>query len=255
MKSGYLIDNIIRAGVLTILIILMFSLTSAQVRTSGNYQIQSDSINFSGGLSTSTNYAMESTAGEIATGVSTSTNYGLYAGYQQMQETFISMSSILPIVMSPNLSGITAGTANGSTSVLVTTDSPSGYQLTIVSENNPAMISGLNTIDDYVPNDNPNPDFNFTVPSSSAYFGFAVEGDDVTQRWKNDTSSCNTGGNSTALTCWDGLSVTDIVLAQGSANQPSGATTTLYFRVGIGSGMTVAPGVYVATTTLTALPL
>lgn len=255
MINDLFIDTFVRTVVLTILVILTLSIASAQVRSSNNYQIQSDSVNFAGGLSTSTNYSLESTAGEIATGVSTSSTYNLQAGYQQMQEVFISMTAVASVTMSPSLGGITAATANGTTSVSVTTDSPSGYQLTISSENSPAMVSGVNTIDDYVPEENPDPDLSFTVTAGNAYFGFSPEGVDVTQRWKNNGSVCNAGSNITYLTCWDGLSPTEKVIAQGGANQPSGATTTLHFKVGIGTDMSVPPGVYVATTTLTALPL
>ena len=255
MINDLFIETFVRTSVLTALVILTISIASAQVRSSSNYQIQSDSVNFAGGLSTSSNYFLESTAGEAGTGVSTSSTYSLQAGYQQMQEVFISMSAVASVTMSPSLGGITAGTSNGTTSVLVTTDSPSGYQLTISSENSPAMVSGVNTIDDYVPQGNPDPDLSFTVTAGNAYFGFSPEGLDVTQRWKNNGSVCNTGSNITYLTCWDGLSTTEKVIAQGSANQPSGATTTLHFKVGIGTDMSVAPGVYTATTTLTALPL
>jgi hypothetical protein len=50
--------------------------------------------------------------------------------------------------------------------------------------------------------------------------------------------------------------VAPIEVAQGSgSNHPSGATTTLNFRVGVGSGSGALDGLYTATTTLTALPL
>lgn len=255
MTDDYLIDIFKRTIFLTILIVFSISISSAQVRSSSNYQIQSDSINFAGGLSTSTNYSLESTAGEIATGVSTSSNYDLNAGYQQMQEVFISMSTVASVTMSPSLGGITGGVSNGTTSVSVTTDSPSGYQLTISAENNPAMQNGVYTIADYVPTSSPDPDISFVVGTSDAYFGFSPEGPDVTERWKNNGSVCSVAGSSTPLVCWDGLSTSEKVIAEGLANQPNGATTTLRFKVGIGSGAGVVSGNYLATTTLTALPL
>ncbi len=254
MGSDCFIYTLKRTIFLTFLIIFTISLSSAQVRSSTNYQIQSDSVNFAGGLSTSTNYSLESTAGEISTGVSTSTTYGLYAGYQQMQEVFISISAVSPVVMSPDIGGLTGGTANGTTSVVVVTDSPSGYQLTISASNNPAMQKGSDTIADYVPV-GADPDISFITNTNDVHFGFSPEGTDVTSRWLNNTSACNIGTNSTALKCWDGLSVTDKLIAQGSANQPSGATTTLHFRMGAGGGTPIIAGDYFATTTLTALPL
>ena len=255
METGGFIKIAFKTAFLTTCILVMLSAAFAEVRSSSNYQIQSDSVNFGGGLSTSTNYSMESTAGEIATGELTSSSYKLRAGYQQMQEVFISMSEVSPVVMSPNLGGITGGTSNGTTSVLVTTDSPSGYQLTILAANNPAMQKDSDTIADYVPAANPNPDFSFAVNANSVHFGFTPEGADVTQRWKNNGSVCNSGSNSTPLVCWDGLSTTEKVIAQGLDNHPNGATTTLRFRVGIGGGVAVKAGDYFATSTLTALPL
>ena len=64
-------------------------------------------------------------------------------------------------------------------------------------------------------------------------------------------------GSGELLRCWNGLSTAaDVVAESTSANQPSGATTTLHFKVGIDSGAAaVTEGVYTATTTLTAIPL
>lgn len=62
-------------------ILPLFALAQA---SSNAYKIQSDSINFAGGLSSSNSYGIESTAGESATGRLSSSNYGLHdAGYQQ----------------------------------------------------------------------------------------------------------------------------------------------------------------------------
>ena len=92
--------------VLTVLVLpafLLLSLSEAQVRTSSNYQLQSDSINVGGGLSDSASYSLQSTAGEVATGESNSASFSLRAGYQQMQEVYISLSSIADVVMSADL--------------------------------------------------------------------------------------------------------------------------------------------------------
>jgi len=117
---------ILQAIILTSLCLGSLALTFAQVRTSSSYQLQSDSINFGGGLSTSTNYSLESTAGEIATGPADSTSYSLRAGYQQMQEVFLSLTGGQNVSLSPSIGGLTGGTSNGSTSVVVLTDSRVG---------------------------------------------------------------------------------------------------------------------------------
>lgn len=245
----------IRAGIATILTIAIVGVGLAQVSTSTNYQIQSDSINIGGGLSTSTSYRQESTVGEIATGPADSTTYALRAGYQQMQEVYLSLMVTGDVTMSPSLPGVTGGIANGSTSFTVLTDSPAGYQLTLQAENDPAMQSGVYTIADY--DEGEEADFSFLTASGEAHFGFTPEGVDIVQAFLDDTSTCGgVGIIDTPLACWKGSSTTAAVIAQGAgSNHPLGATTTVQFRVGIGSSAGVMTGVYTATTTVTALPL
>lgn len=255
MSTRSFYNLFLHSSLLTLLIVSSLTVSLAQVRTSPSYQLQSDSINFGGGLATSSAYNLESTAGEIATGESTSTTYSLRAGYQQMQEVFLSMTTAPNVIMSPALGGLTGGTANGSTSVVVLTDSPSGYQLTIAAESAPALQKGIDIIADYVPDASPNADYSFVTTGSDAHFGFSPEGPDVATQFRDNGALCGVGSLDTTLACWDGLSTTDTLIALGSGNQPLGATTTVNFRVGIGSAAGVLAGTYVATTTLTAIPL
>ncbi len=242
------------AILVTPIVFVSFAISYAQVMQSTNYRIQADSVNFGGGYSSSTNYSLESTAGEIATGDSSSTNFNLKAGYQQMTGSTISMSAPASVTMSPSIPGITGGTANGSTTVTVTTDSPAGYTLTILADQSPALTSGPNSIDDYVPVGIP--DFTFTTTASDSHFGYSPSGVDTAPRFKNDSTTCNTGVLETALACWDGLdTVAETISQRASGNSPDGSTTTVYFRVGVGSSVGQPAGVYIATTTLTALSL
>lgn len=249
--------NFITALLITVIVVSGLPLAYGQVMQSDNYQLQSDSINFGGGRSTSSNYIQESTFGEVATGIGTSTSYNLFAGYQQMQTVFISLTGSTNIVMSPTLGGVTGGTANGSTTVTVITDSPAGYQLTVLSSDNPALQTAEgDTIADYAPG--VNPDFTFSTESNEAWFGFTPEGTDVVARFLDNTSVCGTGGVvDTPLACWDGLSSTTptVIASAADANHPAGATTSIRFRVGIGGNVNQAPGIYVATTTVTATAL
>lgn len=232
------------------------TLLLAQVMQSTNYQIQADSVNLGGGFSTSTAYTLESTVGEIATGDSSSVTYGIRAGYQQMVSSYIALSGGANISLLPSLPGITGGTSNGSTTVTVITDSTAGYQLTVEAENNPAMQSSASTIPDYVPVGG-DPDFSFDVDAGEAYLGYSPEGVDVVSRFlDNGSNTCGIGSAETTLACWDGLATTPEVIASGSnPNHPLGATTTIRFRVGIGGSVGQAPGIYIATTTVTALAL
>jgi hypothetical protein len=245
---------VLQSLLLTIIILPLISISEAQVMSSPGYQLQSDSVNFGGGLSSSTNFVQESTLGEVATGPSDSSNFSLRAGYQQMQEIFISLDVSGDVVMSPDIPGLTGGTSNGSTTFTVITDNPAGYQLLISAETNPAMQGSFDTIEDY--DAGIDPDFSFITGSEEALFGFTPEGVDITSEFIDDGATCGNAGSDTPLACWDGLDTTDRVIAEATGgNQPSGATTTVHFRVGVGSTAGVISGVYTATSTVTALPL
>lgn len=243
------------AGGTTFLVVSLLQIGSAQVMQSTNFKMQSDSINTGGEPSVSSNYRLEDTAGEVATGESSSSNFILKAGYQQMRSVYLSLSAIADVVMSPNLAGVTGGVATGSASFLVTTDSASGYTVTIQATSSPAMQSGVNTIADYVPAGGV-PDFLFTTDSTDAHFAYSPEGTDIALRFQDAGSVCGVAGGDTSNRCFDGLTTSPVEVARRtSGNHPTGATTTIRFNVGIGGGVSVPEGIYTATTTITALPL
>lgn len=227
----------------------------AQVRTSPNYQLQSDSVNVGGGLATSSNFIQQNTVGEMATGLATSSSFNLSAGYQQMQSVFLSLSSGANITLSPDLPGITGGESNGSTTFTVITDSPAGYQLLLTAEDDPALQRPDGAaIPDYAPVGTA--DFSFAIPVGAAVFGFSVEGEDIANDFRDNGSDCGIGMGDTPLRCWAGLETTATEIARSvGANHPLGATTTLHFRVGVANAAGISAGVYTATTTVTALPL
>lgn len=246
----------ISAFILTTVLVVSLTLVGAQGMQSGSYRIQSDSINFGGGFSTSTSYSLESTGGEIATGESGSATYNLKAGYQQMQAVYIAMAGFGAVSLSPSIPGISGGFSNGSTTVTVTTDSVSGYELQIASSQNPAMQKGADSIADYSPV-GAVPDFTFITDPVDSHLGYSPEGVDIDARFKdNGIATCGGGGSDTVLACWDGLSTSARTVARRTnANHPNGSTTTLNFRVGIGGSVFQPSGTYLATTTITALPL
>ncbi|MFN3188335.1 MAG: hypothetical protein ACK42D_02205 [Candidatus Paceibacteria bacterium] len=223
--------------------------------SSTNYSLQSDSVNFGGGYSSSSSYILESTVGEIAAGESGSASYQLRAGYQQMQEVYISLTVPGPVNLSPGILGVTGGTSSGfATAATVVTDSPSGYTLAVRAEGSPAMQSALGSIADYAPIGSV-PDFEFQLSPTDAVFGFTPEGDDVDIRYQDNGMICGVSGGNTAERCWDGLSTSSKIIARGNgANHPVGASTTLRFQVGLGGMIAVPPGMYVATSTLIAVP-
>ncbi|MCF7816122.1 MAG: hypothetical protein K9M10_00660 [Candidatus Pacebacteria bacterium] len=242
------------AVIFTPIAMSIFGIAGAQVMQSSGYRIQSDSINFGGGLSTSTNYALEATAGEVASGDGASASFNIRAGYQQMVNSFISISAASSVTMTPSIPGVSGGIANGSTSVTIITDSAAGYQLTIAASQSPALTNLGNSIADYVPSGNP--DFSFITGASDSHFGYSPSGVDIVDRFKDNGAVCGGGGGEVALACWDGLSTDDVPIARSSsANTPNGATTTVYFRVGVGGSVVQTGGTYTATTTLTAVSL
>ncbi len=244
------------AGLLTIIILPLIGVVSAQVMSSPSYQLQSDSINAGGGFSSSTSYVQESTVGEVGTGSSTSATYSLLAGYQQMQEVYLSMSVPDDVVLDGSIGGFTGGTSTGSTTVTVITDSPSGYQLTLEAENNPAMQreGGGDNIADY--DAGPVADFFFNIGTSQALLGYSPSGVDIVQAFKDNGSACNVDTADDADACWDGLTTTAVAIADsGLPNHPDGATTTVYFQLVVSENAGLLEGFYTATATLTALPL
>jgi hypothetical protein len=248
MRSLFFVSSLVLMSV------FFLHTVEAQVRSSSNYQIQSDSINVGGGLSSSSNYSLESTAGEVATGPSDSALYNLRAGYQQMQEVYLALSGSTNVTMDPNLPGIGGGTSNGSTTLTAVTDSPSGYQLTVEASGNPAMSSGANTITDYVSGGDP--DLLFTTAAGDAHFAYSPFGSDVVLNFQTDGATCNISGSASSTACWKGLSTTAEVISQSSSpNQPDGTDTTIYFKVGLGASSVQSAGTYVATTTVTLLAL
>ncbi len=238
------------------ILIFTFSITVAQTMSSSNYSIQSDSLNFGGGYSSSTSYLMEDTLGEIATGISSSTNYADLAGYQQMHATVLSIVPAGNVTMSPNIGGLSGGTANGSTAFTVMTDNPAGYSATITASSSPALKISSDSFADYVPA-GAVPDYSFSNAAVASSFAFSPEGNDVATRFKNNASSvCGTGSLDTADACWDGLSTSaTTVVSRTSANHPSGTVTTLKFRAASGSSHIQTEGIYSATTTVTVVAL
>lgn len=247
----------IKITTLLFVIITGFSYSSnyvfSQTMSSGNYKIQSDSINFSGVRSTSGSYTIEDTAGEIATGESSSSNYKMKAGYQQMQEVYLAVTPASDVTMSPAIGGITGGVSNGSTNFTVTTDNPAGYTVAIKASSTPALQSSLDTITDYSASAS-NPDFTFSVLSTDSRFAFTVEGTDIANSFKDNGSTCNTGSGDTTDKCWAGLSTANqTIVNRTSANHTAGTATTIKFRAESGSSHVQTAGTYVATTTITVL--
>ncbi len=223
----------------------------AYVASSSSYRIQEDSINTGGILSTSTSYRIEDTIGESGTGTSSSATYQIKAGYQQMQEIYLAISVPGNVTLSPSILTTGGGTSTGAATWTVITDNLAGYTMNIRASSSPALQSGVNSFANYIPA-GAAPDFTFTTPSATSYFGFSPESTDLPQRYKDNGTTCNTGALDTASACWDPVSTTATTIAsRTTANNPSGTATTIRFRAESGVSNTQPVGTYTATSTLT----
>ncbi len=223
------------------------------VASSTNYQLERDSINIGGAFSTSTNSHLEDTAGEFVSGTSSSASYFLKAGYQQTESSYITISSPADVTLSPNISQDTGGAANGSAIWTVTTNSSTGYTLSIRAQTSPAMQSSSASFNDYAPAST-DPDYTWAVGASSRAFGYTPESTSLATRYKDNGTSCNiSGGSDTTGACWDGLSTSNRVVTQSGSPTVSGTDTTVRFRAEAGSANNPPPGSYTATVILTAI--
>jgi len=226
----------------------------AFVASSGNYRIQSDSIDSGGGLDSSVNYKIDASTGESATGEGVSASYKLKAGYQQMQEIYLSISTPTDATMSPAIGGISGGIGNGSTTWTILTDNPAGYTLSIKASSSPALQSGLNSFSDYTLTASGTPDYNWSILGTSSEFGFTPEGNDTIQKYKDNGSSCNTGSLNTVDKCWNNFSISNETIAQSFvSNHPSGVTTNVKFRAESGTSHLQIKGTYQAIITATVI--
>ncbi len=251
--------TIITGGVLIFYLVYTYQIGYVySAMTSTSYQITTDSINTGGGLnSTSSNYYESDTIGEIATGNSTSTSYSMYAGFwtPDSNNVYISIQSPGGNAL-PAISGLTAASSVASSSWIVTTNNSTGYSLTISASTSPALrILTGSSFDDYVPS-GPDPDFNFAISPNASAFAFSPEGVDIISKYKDNGSACNIGALDTLMSCWDGLATTSKQIStSNTSNHPSGATTTVEYKVEVGSNKIQDSGAYNATIIVTATTL
>ncbi len=249
-KSKY---TVIFSCLVIVSIIFSKNILEAAMQSS-TYKIQSDTVNFGGAPGASSTYKINDTLGEVATGNSNSSTYYMKAGYWQMGESYISITSPSDLVMA-SMSGISGGSSEGTISWTVLTDNTAGYYMNVSASTTPALRSPQDVVDDYVPA-GANPDYTFTNGVSTSSFGFTPEGVDIATRYKDNGSVCNTGSSDTASKCWDGLSTTPKqIVNRTTSNIPSGTITTLRLRAESGANHVQTSGTYTSTITVTAVTL
>ncbi len=249
--------NFLPYSVLIFAIGVLFAapLAFGYVASSSNYRIQTDSVNTGGLFSSSTSYRAEDTLGESGVGTSSSATFSLKAGYQQMQDVYLALAPSGNVALTPSIPATGGGNADVVATFVVTTDNSAGYSMTISSLLAPALNSGANNFLDYVPG-GANPDFTFTTPAASTRFGFSPEGVDIIQRYKDNGAVCNAGVLSSLSSCWDPLStIAGVIATRATANNPTGSQTDIRFHAASGASNVQPVGSYVATATITVLPL
>ena len=168
-------------------------------------------------------------------------------------------TTAVDVTMSPSLGGITGGTSNGTTTVVVLTNDSAGYTMTVKASSSPAMqgVSQGDTIADYTPAAAGIPDYTYSVPTGEE-FGYTVSASttaDLAQKFlDNGSTTCNTGATDGTNTCWYGFSTTATsTIVRNTETGASGSTSSMVFKLTINSSTGfVTEDTYNATATLTA---
>jgi len=143
------------------------------------------------------------------------------------------------VTMQGNIAGITGGTATGTTGFTVTSNNASGYSVTIDFFDNAGAYAmrgdddGGAQIRDYAAGSG-TPTFNLTA-STAAQFAFSVHSsssaDTAAPFWTNGAGTCASGSGSSAGKCWKMPDTNPIEVVDRTTAAPSGANSTLYFKV------------------------
>lgn len=184
-----------------------------------------------------------------------------------IQQTIVDESSFLvepaDVAMDGTINGISGGTANGSTTFSVQSNNNAGYYVEIAFEDNTtanAMLGAetaseaLRDFDDSA--NGGEPVYTFTA-STAAQFGYTVESlspTDTDPSFLSDGGDlCDNGGTDQDLdSCWKGPSVSGFRIVDRDSSAPTGATSTIKFRVVVPSNPSPVPSAepYYATATL-----
>lgn len=191
-------------------------------------------------------------------------SYVLGAGYQQMNEEFLSISTINDVVLQPGIS-VSVDNSVGSETFTVQSDNAAGYNLYIRTTQSTALqhLAAGSDFLDYTPATPGTPD-NWSVDSGQKQFGYSVydggSGDVSDGTWgsADDCGSVITGdpdapGGGEQL--YDGLSTSNRLIASRSSRTVSGGSSiTVCFAAGTNNDA-VDAGSYQAPIVITAVAL
>jgi hypothetical protein len=156
----------------------------------------------------------------------------------------------------PGMSGNLGAPATASSSFTVVSNSVNGFNMSVNSSANPALVlAGGTVFPDYSPTVGGTPDYNWKNATGIAEFGYSVTassgGSDAAQAFKDGGSSCNfAGGTNTGTKCWLNFSTVAKQIVNRSTNTGlSGVVETINYRAE--SNIFLISGAYVANITAT----
>ena len=165
------------------------------------------------------------------------------------------------VTMDGSIAGTSGGSSFGSTQFTVSTNDSAGYNVTIEADSDPALAGDTqgDDIANYTETSSGVPDYTYSVPSGEefAYSVSASTTADLDQSFKdNGSTTCTTGSADTGgeASCWLGFDALNAeTIINRSSEAPTGATSTVFFRVTVNSGSTLVEDTYTADVTLTAV--
>ncbi|MEZ4195145.1 MAG: hypothetical protein R3B53_01975 [Candidatus Paceibacterota bacterium] len=169
------------------------------------------------------------------------------------------------MVATGTINGITGGTANGTTTAVVRTNSNTGYYMEISFFNNgtPHAMRGdsslSQSIRNYAPASSTVPDYTFSTASTSAVFAYTVDAtdpSDVDPSFVHNGAACDAGATpGGGANCWMGPSTSGFRIIDRNTAATAGATSTINFRIHVPNNPnpSLVADTYTATATLTAL--
>lgn len=156
--------------------------------------------------------------------------------------------------------GVSGGTSNGTFSCTVTTNNNAGYNLKLKKTDDLCHSAGCavnQQFDDYTGTTTDPIDFEWTnVGSGAEQWGFNMtSGTDITQRFKDNGTACNTGTNVTSGKCWVRIPTDpteETVANRASPTDAGGSASGFGIRIQAGGSNILRSGIYSTTLVATA---